>query len=190
MEETQVVTSAPNNGAAPDGGNAEPQVGEEKFDAKYVRELRAEAAEYRKKLRELEGKVKSEEDAKLTEQEKLQKKLVDLEKRNADAQNAMQAKTLRYEVMLAASKLGIVDPDAAYRLLDTSSLEFDDEGQPKNVEKALKNLLTNKPYLAGGAGHASAANPAGGARNVSDDPIIIAARKAAGLPALGDKPHG
>jgi len=91
-------------------------------------------------------------------------------------------------VMLAASKLGIVDPDAAFRLLDTASLEFDDNGQPKDVERALKALLSNKPYLAAGAGHASATNPAGGtSKAINGDPMILAARRAAGLPVEGDK---
>lgn len=84
--------------------------------------------------------------------------------------------------MLAAQKLNIVDPDAAYRLLDTSSLEFDDSGQPKDIEKALKTLLANKPYLAAGTVHTSAANPAGGvSKSILSDPMIVAARKAAGL---------
>jgi len=179
-----------NESAAQDAAKqtASAQTSEETFDAEYVRKLRAEAADYRKRLRDLEGRVKTEEETRMPEQERLQKKTKELEQQVTQYQQSLRERTLRYEVMLAASKLGIVDPDAAFRLLDTASLEFDDNGQPKDVERALKALLSNKPYLAAGAGHASATNPAGGtSKAINGDPMILAARRAAGLPVEGDK---
>ena len=172
MDETQVVT-----GAA-DAETAEPQAGEDKFDAEYVRKLRAEAAENRRRLRELEGKIKTKEESELSESQKVAKRLAELEKANLASSQTLKEKVTKYEVMLAAQKVGIVDPDAAYRLLDLSSLEFDDSGTPVNVEKALKALITSKPYLAGG-GQTSATNPAG--KNVTTDPMLVAMRKSAGL---------
>ena len=63
---TQVVTEGATQEVAK---QAEAQVAEEeRFDSEYVRKLRAEAADYRKRLRELEGKVRAEEEAKMTEQ--------------------------------------------------------------------------------------------------------------------------
>jgi small-conductance mechanosensitive channel len=135
---------------------------QERFDADYVRKLRAEAAEYRKRLRELEGRVKAEEEAKMTEQERLQKRLAELERKEAEYQQVLQARTLEYEVKLQASKLGVVDPDAAYRLLDVKQIEFDDDGKPTNIEKALKDLVAKKPYLVASGGVPSPTNPAQG----------------------------
>jgi hypothetical protein len=55
---------------------------------------------------------------------------------------------VRYEVMLAAQGLSVIDLDAAYRLLDPAALEFDaTTGKPTNVDKALKDLIKAKPYL-------------------------------------------
>ncbi len=56
----------------------------ERFDAEYVKKLRAEAAEYRKRLRELEQTVKQHEESKLSETEKLQKRLAEMEREQAD----------------------------------------------------------------------------------------------------------
>lgn len=132
---------------------AQDQASEERFDAEYVKKLRAEAAEYRRRLRELEQVVKQHEESKLSETERLQKRLAELEREQAAWQRERQERTLKYETMLAASRLGIVDPEAAYRLLDLAKLEFDEDGNPRNLDKALQELLKAKPYL---AGHAAA----------------------------------
>ncbi len=130
------------------GAQASQEPEPEKFDAEYVKRLRAEAAEYRKRMRELEQAVKQHEEAKLSETERLQKRLSELEREQATYQRERQERTLKYETMLQASRLGIVDPEAAYRLLDLTKIEFEDDGTPKNVEAALKDLLKAKPYLA------------------------------------------
>jgi len=171
-DETQ--GQVPGAGAAPEAAQPQPQTAgagapsgqepePEKFDAEYVRKLRAEAAEYRRRLRELEQAVKQHEEAKLSETERLQRRLAELEKERALWERERQERVLRYETMLAASRLGIVDPEAAYRLLDLSQLEFDEDGRPKNLEKALRELLRARPYLAGSPVPAgSPTNPATG----------------------------
>lgn len=137
----------------------QPQAGHQVFDAEYVKQLRTEAANYRTKLAALEAKAKAEDDAKLSETEQLKKKLVDMETLHTkDAQERLE-RTTRYEVELAASKLNIVDPEAAYKLLDQSALEYSEDGTPKNIEAALKALVASKPYLVGVVSSGSAANP-------------------------------
>lgn len=148
------VAAPPSASPSPAGQEPEP----ERFDAEYVRKLRAEAAEYRRRMRELEGQVKQYEEARLSETERLQKRLAELERELTHIQQERQERILRYETMLAAQRLGIVDPEAAYRLLDLSSLEYDDAGQPTNLEQALKQLVAKKPYLAG-QGQLSAGAP-------------------------------
>lgn len=143
--------------------NESDQASEKQFDVEYVKKLRGEAAEYRRRLRELEQVVKQYEDAKLSETERLQKRLADLEQEQLAHQQERQERIVRYETMLAASKLGIIDPDAAYRLLDLASLEYNEDGTPKNLEKALRDLTRAKPYLVGAPSNA-VTNPATGQR--------------------------
>lgn len=165
---------------------------QERFDTEYVRKLRAEAAEYRKRLRELESKVKAEEEAKLTEQERLQKRLAELERKETEYQQLLQGRTLEYEVKLHAARLGVVDPEAAYRLLDVKQIEFDEDGKPVNVEKVMRELIAKKPYLAGGNGAMSATNPAQGrisgqqvfTRSQLRDPKFFAANREAIMQAM------
>ncbi len=156
-------------GLTPTDGGQEPQTPQqdsagtqgqepERFDADYVKRLRSEAADYRKKLRELEQVVKQHETEKLSETEKLQQRLAELEREQATYQTERQERTVRYEVLLAANKLGVIDPDAAYKLLDTAAIEFDEDGRPKNIEQALRALITARPYLAGQS-NANPTNP-------------------------------
>ncbi len=121
----------------------------ETFPAEYVRQLRAEAASNRKRAAELEAKVKADEESKLGESEKLTRRLAELEKSLTEAQTRHTERVTRYEIMLAAQKLGIVDPDAAYKLLEPGAITYDDNGQPQNVEKALRELAAKRPFLVG-----------------------------------------
>lgn len=157
----------PQNDQSPAGGGDGQTPEHEKFDAEYVKKLRAEAADYRRRLRELESTVKQHEDAKLSDMEKLQKRSAQLERQLAEYERERQERTVRYEVMLAAGKLGIIDPEAAYRLLDLAALEYDEEGTPSNLEAALKSLVKSKPYLvAQPAGGGSPTNPSRGGNAV------------------------
>jgi len=95
----------------------------------------------------------------MTEQEKLAKRLAELESERERWQRTERERTLKYEVMLAASRMKIVDPEAAYRLLDLSQIEFAEDGTPKNLDQALKDLIKAKPYLVGPAAPGSPTNP-------------------------------
>ncbi|GBD17580.1 hypothetical protein HRbin27_00062 [bacterium HR27] len=160
MADEQVQGQVPDAGSAPEaerpqpvaaqaGSEAAQEAEDEQFDAAYVRKLRAEAAEYRKRLRELEKVVREAEESKLGEVERLQRRLAELERAQLEWERERQERTLRYEVMLAAQRHGIVDPEAAYRLLDLSRVEFDDEGRPANLDKVLRALVAERPWLAG-----------------------------------------
>lgn len=159
------------------GTSDQQQLEPERFDAEYVKGLRKEAASHRTRVRELEAKLKEHEDAKLSETEKLQKRVAELE---AQAQ-AHGEERLRYEVMLAAEKLGIVDSDAAYRLLDRDSLE---DGK---VEEALRKLAAAKPYLVSRSSGGSPTNPARSTTG-STDAFTAALYRGAGL--TKEKPSG
>lgn len=172
----ETKTQAVNEGATQEvAQQSEAQAAEEqeRFDTEYVRKLRAEAAEYRKRLRELEGKVKADEEAKMTEQERLQKRLAELERAQADWERERQEIMLQRHIENAAVKLGIIDAEAAWKLIDLKEVDFDDDGKPKNVEALLKALIQKKPYLANNlARSAGAGNGAGGKAHYSMNDFI------------------
>lgn len=149
------ASSAP--GEEPAQGAATPQ------SADTERKLSAEAAAYRRRVRELEAKLREYEEAQMSEQERLRKRLAELEREQAEQLRHRQELVVRYEAMLAAQKLGIVDPDAAYRLMDLAAIEFDDDGRPTNVEAVMRQLLQQRPYLAPQS-QLSPSNPATGGR--------------------------
>ncbi len=77
---------------------------------------------------------------------------------------------IRSQVVTAAAKAGFNDPEDAYRMLDASTLDVDDNGTAGGLDVALKDLLKTKPYLAKQAtpGTYSPTNPAGGSPQESD----------------------
>jgi multidrug efflux pump subunit AcrA (membrane-fusion protein) len=136
----------PTAGEAQSGDDAE----EIKDPGALLRSYRAlQAAEktQRNRLAQLEAAAKRAEDAKLSDQERLQKRVAELESQQQNAAKAAQEKVLRYEVQLQAARLNIVDPDAAAKLLDMSQVSYDADGQPQGVEAALAALIDAKPYL-------------------------------------------
>lgn len=137
-----------------------------------ARKLRREAQQLRKRLTDFEDREKVAQAAALTDAEKLQQRLAELETAHATAQKTHLERVVRYEVMLKANKLGVVDPEAAVKLLDWPALEFDEEGQPTNTEKVLKDLLKTYPFMLkpapGATGNGAAPNINAGASGTSE----------------------
>jgi hypothetical protein len=144
-------------------------------DDSEVKRLRDEAAKHRteknavkselEKLRaeldKLQAASMSEQERKEKEHSKAVEKAAQLEAQLAEATKRNQELLLRTAVQAAAVKLGIVDPDAAYLLLDKTTLEPSDDGKidTAKIEAALTELLKAKTYLRGVA-HITATNPA------------------------------
>ena len=129
-------------------------------------------------LKTLVQQRRAAEDANKSELAKAQERAAQLEKQLADAAEKQKALSTLSDITAKAARLGIVDPDAAYKLLNREALEYGDDGAPTNTEALLQALLKDKPYLASGG--SSAMNPAKSSDN-QKDPILSAARKAAGL---------
>jgi hypothetical protein len=70
-------------------------------------------------------------------------------KRADAAEGERQSLAARLAVERAARRLGIVDEDAAYRLLDASALEAGPDGRPRDIDAALRELMKQRPWLAG-----------------------------------------
>ena len=119
-----------------------------KFDEAYVKDLRAEAANSRKAMAELQAKLKGFEDAKLSDEEKRTKELTDLRNRSAQLEAANRELHLRSQVARRARELSIVDEDAAYKLLDPKAIAFDaDTGEATNIDDLLKALVKERKWL-------------------------------------------
>lgn len=135
-----------------------------------LKKANQEAASHRHKAKELDDLKAQIENEKLSTQEKLEKRLADMQAEHATATRQSQERIINYEVRLQAAQMGIIDTDAAAKLIDWSELTFDDAGLPNNVDKLLKDLVKNKPYLASkvngtGLSSGGATNPARSATN-------------------------
>lgn len=110
---------------------------------------RAKAAE--RKLAEIAAAQEEAERKALEEQERY-KELY--EKERAEREKERQARTeeaIRSRFLLAATKVGVVDPEAAYLLaksLDAwKQVQVGEEGQVAGIDEAVKALIEAKPYL-------------------------------------------
>ncbi|SRR6266567_227006 len=115
----------------------------------------SEAAHHGRKLTAAEKELaayktaeQEAKDAQLSEAERAKKQHDDLQARYEADTAALISQIVNLRVKEIAAKLGIIDPDAAVRLID-DEFEVDDEGNVTNAEELLKALLKNKPYLAG-----------------------------------------
>lgn len=122
---------------------------------KEVPDLRKESASYRVKAKELDERNAKDAAEQLTEVEWERQARTQAETKV----KSYQAKLAAESVKSAAQKLGITDPDVAAHMVATS-LEYDDDGAPKNTEAALRDLLKAHPSLANAGSLAgSVANP-------------------------------
>lgn len=103
---------------------------------------------HRKKLSGYEDAERKAQEAQLSEIERVNKQYSELQAQHTAYAQSMQERVVRYEIERQAAKLGIIDPDAAAKLLDRSALEYDEDGTPHNAAKLLKKLIEDKPYLA------------------------------------------
>jgi hypothetical protein len=103
-------------------------------------EARREAAKHRTDLRKLT-------DAQLSESERLQRRVAELEQERDVSQARDRERAIRLAALEAAARLGFRDPDLAVRLIDPSAVETKDDGTPKNVERLLADVLARSPYL-------------------------------------------
>jgi len=124
--------------------------------------LNEQLAEMKAALEKMQTAQLTEEERKTKEYQKAQERAAALEAQLAETLKRNQELQLKTAVQAAAVKLGVIDPDAAYLLLDKTALAPTDTGEtdPAKVETAVKALLTAKPYLRGGGPQTSAANPA------------------------------
>lgn len=108
-----------------------------------VQEANREAQNLRERLRAAEKERDDLKTAQMSDTEKITEENQTL-KQTVTSKDT-EIRDLRVQVL--AQKVGIVDPEAASRLLDWDSIKRPEDGT--EVEKALRKLLEDKPYLAG-----------------------------------------
>lgn len=141
---------APKAQAAPPAADTTPKDDSAPDAAALKRDLEAaqrELAKHKTELGRREAAEKAAQQAAMTETERLQARIKELETRDAERETARRADALRMASISTASRLGFADVDDAVRFLDASEVEWRDDGTPRNIEKLLTAVLAAKPYL-------------------------------------------
>jgi hypothetical protein len=107
----------------------------------YVHELREESKQWRQKA---QGHETAAQQAKAD----AEKAKADADKAVAEARSAADARVIRAELKAAAIKAGIIDLDGL-KLLDTSEVKLDDQGDVVIPDGFFDNAKRNKPWLFG-----------------------------------------
>jgi hypothetical protein len=111
------------------------------FSREYVHELREENKTWRQKA---QGHETAAQQAKAD----VEKARADADKAVAEARSTADQRVIRAEVKAAAVKAGIIDLDGL-KLLDTSVVKLDENGEVVIPPDFFDNAKKNKPYLFG-----------------------------------------
>jgi hypothetical protein len=153
-----IVAEEQPNGQAPAGseaGQAPVVTEQETFDGEYVKGLRAENAKWRKQAQEAAAKAAEYERAQMTEAERLQAQAKAAQEAAAAAQAELRQSRAEVAVARAAAREG-VNPTLLGRLVE---VQFDDAGQPVDVEAAVAAVLKEYPQLKAPPVQLAATNP-------------------------------
>ena len=136
----------------PDGDEDNPTTSEptaeKPKESAQDRKLTRENASLRKRLREVESVLKEKEEAELSEQERQARRLAEMEEKFGAAEQKLRESSLNLAVSSVASRLNVVDPEAAVKLIDTSALEYDpDKNRWDGIEEAMTDLIEDRPWL-------------------------------------------
>lgn len=131
-----------------------------------------------KRLADLEKAEADRQAASLSETQKVAKRADDAEA----ALRAARGRIGAAELKAAASTAGIIDPDIAAALLG-GKVEYDADGEPKNVADLVKQLKTDKPHLFTAPGQsqrppASSGGPANPGRQAGNGGLTLEQIKA------------
>ena len=144
--ETQAETTTATEAVATDAQRTFSQDEVNQMMAKTRRETRSQFGDYNQ-LKERAQKADELEQAQMSEAQKMEQRAIDAEKRASEAQQQIASAMISAEVKVRASQMGIIDPDAAFLLLDQSNVNYSMESGVSGVDEALTLLLESKPYL-------------------------------------------
>lgn len=142
---------AGNAGSNPPAGGSSGQPENQTTAPDVAAEWKRENQALRKRLEALELEKKAQEDAKLTEAERKDRQLAELQRAQSDYEIEKQSWLLERAVIDEANTRRLNDVQTTVMLLRKEygdMLDYDDNGRPKNVGKMLDYLLEKKPWLA------------------------------------------
>jgi len=115
-----------------------------------IRKLRAEVKEAQRtaaELKPLADRAKEFERQQLSEVDRLKAEKEEVEKKAAEAERRLRDASLRHEIQITAQRLGFVDDDIIFSLVDPSQVEWDGEGKPQGISDILKKAASDKKFL-------------------------------------------
>jgi hypothetical protein len=110
-------------------------------------ELRRSEARYRTENKRLTEAQQAAEDAKLSEEERIARRLAEAERRSAELEAQLREQRLRSAVLSAAGRLSD-EPEILLALLDRDAIEWTPDGSPKGLERQLRAIVEAHPKLA------------------------------------------
>ena len=115
--------------------------------SKKLRTLKTEIAELKKFKEATETEKLSETEKQTNARLKLEKQLSEAQAALTRKETEVQEQKINNDIIAKAAKVGI-NPDLAAKVLDHSEIDYDEKGNPINVEDLLKDLLKSFPNLA------------------------------------------
>ena len=153
MAEEASTTEAPQddatNQAATTDATENPAAEPETFGADYVAKLRKEAADYRTKAKanaDAAKRLAQLEDANKSETQKLTDRATQAEQDSAAWRGKYMDLAKRQAITQAAADAKTTDAETVYLYL-RDEVEVDDDGNPVDVGKAIRDLAKRKPHL-------------------------------------------
>lgn len=136
--------AAPPGSTTPAVTTPEPQAGDgqETISLEEARKLRKENQTLRARQKTIDDAEEQKRLAALSDVEKATKRADELQQKY----EAKQKQLVTAHIKLAAQAKNIIDPDLA-ALAIADKLEYGEDGMPSNLEKALEQLIQDKPYL-------------------------------------------
>lgn len=147
-ETTPVATPAvvPASTSTPGGSTTTPEPlagdGQEQISLDEARKLRKENQTLRQRQKTIDDAEALRQQAAMSDLEKANKAHAEMEAKYQQVQKQL----VNAQVQNAAQKKGIIDPELAAMAI-AEKLELGDDGLPTNLDKALDELIKNKPYL-------------------------------------------
>ncbi len=117
-----------------------------------VAQARQEAITERKARQTAEAALKKLQDAALSDTERKDKRLSELEAENATMKLERQTDRIAMAATAVARQAGALYPEQAWKLLTLSEVEFDAGGNPTNLPKLVDALKKASPALFRGGG--------------------------------------
>ena len=151
---TDVSTQATDQ--APDGAKVFTQ---EDLDRLIGRARMDERSKY-PGYEENKAKLAELETANLTESERKDQQIAELQRTGADAEERIATALIGAEIQTKAAQMGIIDPGAALALINRTGISHSEADGVVGVDDALDLLISDKPYLKG-APKAANLNPGG-----------------------------